>query len=143
VSAPGFSGNRYLLAINGSGGVFIPVLAKSTVRRLVIKESPITVTGTTQALQGVLDYTLPNDDTAAGFTTIFRAVGGNTETTEGQVITAQIELGSPNTNLSFGEIIGQVGQQIVGLPSVNPATTMIQLRSGTATATTVEVTEYN
>lgn len=144
--AQGFAGNRYLLAINGSGGAFTDVQAKSTVRRLVVKESPIKTDGTAQALQGVLDYQLPNDDSASGFTTTFEAVGADTETTQGEVEPAKIELGSPIGQFKeAGEIIGQLGQPIVGIPDgeLAGATVMMKLRSGTAIATTVEVTEYN
>jgi hypothetical protein len=138
----GFSGNRYLLAINGSAGAFVTVLAKSPLRRLEIEESPITTAGSAQTLQGLLDYQLPNDDTTSGFTTIFRAVGANTETTEGQVIPARIELGSPNTNLTQGELLGNGPNTIAGI-GATPATPLINLRSGTTTATTVVITEYN
>lgn len=146
MSQPGFSGNRYLLAINGSGGAFVSVVAKSTVRRLEIEESSVTVAAAAQTLQGLLQYQLPNDDTAAGFTTIFQAVGGNTEAAEGTVVPAKIALGNPVGQMKEGgEIIGQLGQPIVGSnpPGLTTATTMIKLRSGTATATTVMVTEYN
>jgi len=146
MSQPGFSGNQYLLAINGSAGAFVNVQAKSTVRRLVIEESPIKLDGSANALQGLLQYKLPNDNSNAGFTTIFEAVGGNTEAAEGQVIVAKIELGNkPGQIGAWGEVIGQLGQPIVGSnpPGLTTATIMAQLRSGTATATVVLVTEYN
>ncbi len=144
MSQPGFQGNSYLLAINGDAGAFVAVQAKSTVRRLVVEESPIKTDGTAQTLQGLLQYQIPNDGSASGFTTIFAAVGGNTEAAEGTVVVAKIELGNPVAQIGgLGEIIGQLGQPITGLTTPAAATTMIQLRSGTATATTVKITEYN
>jgi hypothetical protein len=46
---------------------------------------------------------------------------------------------------SEGEIIGQLGQPIIGQPNgqLTTATTMIKLRSGSATGTTVKITELN
>lgn len=146
MSQPGYAGNQYLLAVNGDAGAFINVVARSTVRRLVIEESTVKPDGTAQTLQGLLQYKIPNDGTSAGFTTVFQAAGANTIAAEGQVIPAKIELGNkPGQIAAFGEIIGQLGQPIVGNnpPGNTAATIMAQLRSGTATATTVLVTEYN
>jgi hypothetical protein len=144
MSAPGFAGNKRIIDINGSGGAFISILATSTVRRLVVDESQITSAGAVNVPQGVIDYKLPNDGTANGFTTIFRAGAAS----EG-IIGAEdlpIVLGSPiGQHEMAGEVIGQLGQPIVGIPSANiaAATTMIQVRSATATGTSVVVTEYN
>ena len=55
MSAPGYAGNQYILDINGSGGAFVSVLAKSTVRRLIIKESQITSAGAANVPQGAID----------------------------------------------------------------------------------------
>ena len=145
MSAPGYAGNQYILDINGSGGAFVSVLAKSTVRRLIIKESQITSAGAANVPQGAIDYQVPNDDTAAGFTTIFRAVQGDNLEAPGAV---SIELGSRvGQRGAYGEIIGQLAQPIVGMPATQQAaqaaTTMIKLRSGTATGTSVLVTELN
>lgn len=142
----GYAGNQYLLDINGDAGNWISVLAKSTVRRLIVEESTITAEGAANTLQGLLQYQIPNDGTTNGFTTIFQAVGANTEATEGQVIPARIELGSKIDQIAgAGETIGQLGQPIVGAnpPGLTAATTMIKLRSGTGTGTTVMVTELN
>lgn len=144
MSAPGFQGNRYIVDINANTGVFVSILAKSTVRRLVIDESQITSAGAANTPQGTIDYKLPNDDTPNGFTTVFRATQGE----EGIIGagTLPIVLGSAiGQSGKSGEIIGQLGQHIIGMPGdvIAPATTMIQLRSGSATATSVVISEYN
>lgn len=144
MTAPGFSGNRYIVDINGSAGAFVSILAKSTVRRLVIDESQLTAAGAANTPQGVIDYRLPNDDTANGFTTVFRSSQG----AEGIIgaATLPIVLGSAVGQVGYtGEVIGQLGQHIIGMPGdvIAAATTMIQLRSGSATGTSVLVTEYN
>jgi hypothetical protein len=138
MSKPGFAGNSYILDINGSGGAFTAVVARSTVRQLVIQESQLTSTGAANALQRIIDYQIPNDGTPNGFTTIFR------QAEDGTVVT--IEQGSPvGQRGPWGEIIGQLGQPIIGQPNgqLTTATTMIKLRSGTATGTSVLVTELN
>jgi|ERR1700732_3993763 len=143
MSAPGFKGNKRIIDINVTTGAFVSILATSTVRRLVVDESQITSAGAANVAQGVIDYKIPNDGTPNGFTTIFRAVSSY----EGIIGDAHlpIVLGSPIEQVGkAGEIIGQLGQPIVGLPGGPlPATTMIMVRSGTGTATSVEVTEYN
>lgn len=134
----GQAGNEYILDLNASTGAFVSVLAKSTVRGLLIKESAITAEGVANTPQGVIDYKIPDDNSANGFTVVFRATGP-----EGSL---PIALGSAIAQRMYqGEIIGQLGQPIVGQPGggLTTATTMIQLRSGTANATSVLVTEYN
>lgn len=134
----GQAGNEYILDLNGSAGAFVSVLAKSTVRGLLIKESAINAEGVASTPQGVIDYRIPDDNSVLGFTTIFRATGP-----EGSL---PIALGSAIAQRMYqGEIIGQLGQPIVGNnpPGLTAATTMIQLRSGTAAVTSVLVTEYN
>lgn len=141
MSAPGFAGNRYLLDINGSGGAFTPILAKSPVTRLVVDESQITAEGATNVPQGVIDYQIPNDDTASGFGETLRAVAASSDIIGSASL--PIVLGNPiRQHGGGGEIIGQPGQPIVGF-GTTAATTMILVRSGTATGTTVMVTEYN
>ena len=136
MSQPGFAGNTYLLDINADSGAFKNIVARSSVRRLVIEESSITEAGAPNAIQGVLDYKLPNDGTAAGFTTVFRA----------QQEAIKLPDGADTPSRMYqGEIIGQLGQPIVGNnpPGLTNATVMVQIRSGTDTETTVKVTEYN
>jgi hypothetical protein len=148
MSAPGYAGSQYILNINGSGGAFVPIIAKSTVRRLIVRESTITSAGVANTLQGLLQYKVPNDNTANGFTTIFSEAGANTIAAQGNVVEAEITLGGDRTqHMEMGEIIGQLAQPIVGLPAAQQAaaaaTTMMQIRSGTATGTSVTVIEYN
>lgn len=144
MSAPGFAGNKQIIDINGSGGAWVSIMATSTVRRLVVDESQITAEDAANTPQGVIDYRIPNDGTPKGFTTIFRASASD----EG-IIGAEglpIVLGNPiGQHEMAGEVIGQLGQPIVGIPTANiaAATTMIQVRSGTATGTSLVVTEYN
>jgi len=143
MSQPGFSGNRYLLDINADSGAFVAVLAKSPLRRLVVRESTIKADGSANTLQGLIQYRIPNDDTDAGFTTVFQAAGGNDTTAQGDVNAAEITLGSPNTAFGpWGELLGNGPNVIVGIGET-PATHLIDLRSGTATGTTVEITEFN
>ena len=146
MSPQGFQGNSYLLDINADSGVFISVSAKSTVRRLIVEESTITAGGDSNTLQGIIQYEIPNDDTASGFTTIFQAVGANDETSQGEIIPAKFELGSEISQIGgLGEVIGQLGQPILGVVSaeIAAATVMVKLRSGTGTGTTVKITELN
>ena len=143
MSNPGFSGNQRIVDINADTGAFVSILAQSTVTKLIIEESPLTSTGSANTLQGSLQYKIPNDNTTNGFTTIFEALGANTDTTVADVQPARIVLeGVPNR---FGQpqIIGQVGQQVIGVTGLNAATTMIELRSGTGTGTSVVVRELN
>jgi len=136
MSKPGFAGNSYLLDINGDGGAFVPVVARSTVRRLVIEESSITAEGDANAIQGTLQYQIPNDGTPDGFTTIFQTQQESIKLPDGA---------DTPSRMYQGEIIGQLGQPIVGNdpPGLTTATTMVMVRSGTGTGTTVKVTEYN
>ena len=94
---PGYAGNQYILDLNGDAGAFISVLAKSTVRRLIVTESPLTSTGGANTLQGLLEYKIPNDNTPQGFTTIFMQAGANDLTSQGSVGLAQIVLGGDRT----------------------------------------------
>lgn len=135
MSQPGFAGNSRIVDINGDAGAFIPILAQSVVRRLRITESPLTSAGAANPLQGSLEYQIPNDDTPNGFTTIFEtAIAVN----EGLELGSEIAQKGP-----WGEIIGQPGQPQIGVPNGTAATTMIKVRSGTATATSIVVTEFN
>ena len=136
MTVQGFAGNSYILDINSDAGAFVSILAKSTVRRLEVTESSITAAGAANALQGVLDYLIPNDGSANGFTTIFRS--------QQEAIKLPDGADSPS-RMYQGEIIGQLGQPIVGAnpPGLTTATTMMKIRSGTAAATSVKVTEYN
>lgn len=142
MSQPGFGGVRRIVDINGDGGAWVSILATTTSRRVVIDESQITAEGVANVPQGIIQYQIPNDGTPNGFTTIFEATQG-TQGIEGAA-TLPIELGNPvSSRGERGEIIGQVGQPIVGVPGGTSATVLIKLRSGTATPTSVLISEYN
>lgn len=136
MSQPGFAGNSYLVDINGDAGAFVAIVARSTVRRLVIEESSITAEGVANPLQGTLQYQIPNDGTTNGFTTVFQTQQRPIKLPDGD--------DSPS-RMYQGEIIGQLGQPLPGSnpPGLTTATTMVKVRSGSATGTTVKVTEYN
>lgn len=143
MSQPGFSGNQRIVDINADSGAFVEILATSPVRRLVIEESPVKADGTANTLQGALQYRLPNDGTADGFTTVFEKLGANNTATQGEISPAKIELGNPvGQRGAFGELLGNGPGQVVGI-GATPATRLIDLRSGTATATSVVIAEYN
>ena len=146
MSQPGFAGKKRIIDINANNGAFVSVPATTTSRRVVIDESPITSAGVANTLQNSIQYQISNDGTPNGFTTVFQA----DNSAEG-IIGATglpIVIGNPMAgHEALGEIVGQVAQQIVGLPAAQQAaaqaTTIIKLRSGTATATSVVVTEFN
>ncbi len=146
MSQPGFAGKKRIVDINSNAGAFTSILATTTSRRVVIDESPVTSAGAVNTLQNSIQYQISNDGTTNGFTTIFQA----DNSAEG-IIGATglpIVIGNPMAgHEALGEIVGQVAQQIIGLPAAQQAaaqaTTIIKLRSGTATATSVVVTEFN
>jgi hypothetical protein len=134
MTVQGFAGNRRIVDIGPNTGAFTSILAQGVVRKLVIDESQITAEGVANVPQGVLQYEIPNDGSANGFTTIFEATQG---------ATLPIVLGSTIADDNWmGEIIGQPGQQIIGQANLQPSTTMIKIRSGSATGTSIIVTEY-
>jgi hypothetical protein len=138
----GFAGKRRIVDIPGDASGFLPILATTTSRRVVIDESQITAEGAPNAPQGVIDYQLPNDGSVNGFVTVFRATQG-AEGIQGAA-TLPIEIGNPVAGFGMhGEIVGQAGQPIIGLPGGTAATTLIKLRSGSATGTSVSIVEYN
>jgi hypothetical protein len=141
MSQPGFAGQKRIIDVNANSGAFVKVLATTTSRRVVIDESPITSAGAANTLQNALQYQIPNDGTTNGFTTIFQ-----TDNSAEGIIGATglpIVLGNPMAgHEALGEIIGQVGQPIVGA-GTQAATQLINVRSGTSTATSIVVVEYN
>jgi len=137
----GFAGVKRIVDLNANTGAFIAILATTTSRRVIIDESQITAEGAANPPQGVIDYEIPNDGSTLGFTTVFRAVAGN-----GDIIgcgNLPIVIGNPMAgHEALGELVGQVGQPIIGV-GTQAATTIIKLRSGSATATSVVITEFN
>lgn len=139
MSAPGYAGNQRIVDINSDAGAFISILAQSPVRRLKIQESPLTAAGAANTLQGSLEYQLPNDDTANGFTETFEAIGST-----GDQWPVKIELGNPVGQIGpWGEVLGNGPGPLQGIVGGSVATTLIKIRSGTATATSIMVTECN
>lgn len=142
MSQPGFAGNKYIVDINGSGGAFTTILARSPVTRLVIDESQITAEGAANPTQGVIDYLIPNDGTTNGFTTVFRVTDGTSDVIGSADL--PIVLGNPiRQHAEGGELLGNGPNVVVGIIGGTPATPLIQLRSGSVTGTSVVVTEYN
>jgi hypothetical protein len=122
--------------INGSGGDFIAIAATWTIRRMVVTESLLKEDGSANVPQG-LDYRKRNDGTAAGFTTVFE-IGPMTDPDS---VAQQIVLGTQTDSAynGIGETIGTGPQPLVG--GSQDGTHMVDLRSATATATSVVIEE--
>jgi hypothetical protein len=139
----GFNGTQQIVDIPASTAAFIAILATGPCRKIRVWESPLTAGGNTNTLIGLLEYQIPNDGTAAGFTTIFEAIGANDITTEGQITVAEINLGDdPGAIGSHGSMLGNgpntLGQ---GLPAT-PATTLLKIRSGGGATSVVVRQDY-
>lgn len=139
----GFNGTRQIIDIPGSGGAFLAILATGPVRKVTVQESVTTAAGVANPLQGQLDYLIPNDNTAAGFTQKLSAIGANDETSQGEIVPAEFDLGDDfGDHGPLGSMIGHGPQTLgMGLPPT-AATTLCKVRSGTATATSILVTQY-
>lgn len=112
------------LALNGSGGAFKAVVADRTVRRLIITEDAAA------ALQG-LQFQLPDDN----FVQIYQTQAGPPP--------AVVTLGSEIAlQTGGGSAIGHGPQQDPGGKTI-AGTTMLKLRSASATVTNVWVKEYD
>jgi hypothetical protein len=136
--AGGFNGTQQIIDIPASTGAFLAILATGPVRKIEVEESPITAEGTANTLIGLIEYKIPNDDTTAGFTTVFEAIGSNDITSQGQIIPAAFEL-SDGAGLHGheGSILGNGSSFLIGV-GATPATTLCLVRSGGA-ATSVRV----
>jgi hypothetical protein len=116
-----------LLSLNGSGGAFTAVSATTVTRRVEIIEDGSANSGVGQGLS----YQF-NDGSATPFTTIY--------TIEPQ--SEPIVLGSPiPQGAGFGLVIGTPADNSGGYALA--ATLLINLRSASATATVVRVTELD
>jgi hypothetical protein len=143
MGALGFNGRKRVININASTGAFLPILATGPTRKCVVEESPLKADGSTaDTLVGLIQYQIGNDGSANGFTQTFEAVGGNTETAEGQVVTASFTLGDDfGDHGPLGSVIANGPQTLgMGLPPTG-ATALCNVRSGGA-ATSVIVTEW-
>lgn len=143
MSAPGFAGKSRIVDLNASTGAFIPLLATTVCRRLRVEESPLKADGSANTLIGLIQYQIPNDGTANGFTTIFEASGVVAANIGANPGVAAFELGNVVAQRDvYGEILGNGPDTPgAGAPPI-PATTLCNLRSGGA-ATSVRVVEYN
>lgn len=109
-----------LVAVNGSGGAFVSILASIPCRRMeIIEDDSVTAQG--------LDYQLPNDN----FATTFDVTAAHEPIVLGNVVAA---------GHGAGPVLGYPAQRTAGESIA--ADTVIKLRSKTVTATTVRVTEY-
>lgn len=126
---------RRIININGTGGDYVAIAATMAIRRMVIRESLVKEDGSAATPQG-LTYRVRDDNTAAGFTTVFAVPAVVTDP-----VLPPIELGSLPTNSAQGDVIGSGPQPTLG--GSLDGTHMADVRSATATATAVEVEEYS
>lgn len=118
VPAPG--AKQRLVSINGSGGAFVIIRATTMCRRVEVIEDASANAGVKQGLA----YQVANDGTLNGFTNTFAAD----------------PVDEPVVVRDFGAVIGN-GPDASGGFTI-PATQVINVRSLSATATVVRVTEY-
>ena len=132
----GANGTQQILDI--AAGTTLPVLASGPLRFLRIIESAKTSTGAANAPVG-LNYTIPNDGTPNGFTTIFPVnppSGAVTDTP------SKIELGDPMAlHGPYGTPLGNGPGMIVGI-GPTPATTLCRVASATGAATSILVEQF-
>lgn len=134
----GFNGTQQIIDLPASTAAFIAILATGPVRKLEVEESPLTSAGAANTLVGLIEYKIPNDGSAGGFTTVFEAIGANDETSEGQIVPAAFELSdSAGFHGPLGSILGNGSSFLIGV-GATPATTLCMIRSGGA-ATSVRV----
>jgi hypothetical protein len=119
-----------LIAINGSGGAFTAVSATTVTRRVEIVEDGSANAGVPQGLAYQID-----DGSATPFTTIYTNIPTAALPAEPIVLGEKIPQGE-----GFGTVIGTPPDKSGGYTLA--ATLLINLRSATATATIVRVTEY-
>jgi hypothetical protein len=120
-----------LVTINGSAGAFTPILAATVSRRVEIVEDASANAGVAQGLQYQID-----DGTATPFVQIYEVLPSATSPSAEPIV--------------LGEFIPQGGGygRTIGTPADNsggysiPATLLANVRSYSATATTVRVTEH-
>ncbi len=116
-------GKARLVAINGSAGAFVQILATIPCRRMTVIEDYSANAGVGQGLQ----YQLPGDN----FTQVF-SIAPQTE---------PIDLEDEGYNGGPGSILGNGPGFITGFGPTT-GTPLINVRSASATATIVRVTEF-
>jgi hypothetical protein len=132
----GFNGTRQIMDIPAGGT--LAVLATGPLRYLQVTESTRTSTGVANAPAG-LNYTIPNDGSPAGFTTLFPV---NPPSNGASDTPTKIELGDPMAlHGPHGTMIGN-GPGM--LPGIGPtlATTLCKVSPATAAGTSVLVEQY-
>lgn len=131
MSAPGFNGTRQIIDIPGDGSAFQAILATGPVRYIKVVESLLTAEGVANTLQG-FNYEIPNDNTTPGFSQVLNIPPS-----------VVLELGDPmSLHGIHGALLGNGPNVVVGIIGGTPATTLFTARSQTATATSIEVTQY-
>lgn len=135
-----FNGTKQIINVPANTAAFIPIVATGPLRFLEIIESVLTATGTANVPQG-LDYKVGNDQTVAGFTTLFATVAPTAALADAKP--AMIVLGDPMAKSSrHGTMLGN-GQDDMGAGAGSrPATVLLMIRSATGTGTAVEVNQY-
>lgn len=124
-----------LVAVNGSGGAYVPISATSVVRRLEMIEDGSANAGVAQGFTYQFDDgqgTVPNTPSANVYTVLPTATEPNTEPV---VIGEYIPQGA-----GYGRVIGTPPDASGGYTI--PATLLANVRSLSATATILRVTEY-
>lgn len=133
-----FNGTTQVIDIAAVGGL-TPLLATGPVRYIKAMESTLTAAGAANATLQGFEYQLVNPDGTVG-----PWVPVNTPTAEsGDPVYTTMEIGDPMAlQGSFGSILGHGPQALgMGLPE-QPATTLCNIRSATATPTSIIVTQY-
>lgn len=116
-----------LVAINGSGGAFVPILATQITRRVEIIEDASANAGVAQGLAYQFD-----DSQTPPYTTVYELTAAEEPLILGEPI--------PQSN-RYGTVIGKPAQNSGGYSE--PATVLCNLRSLSATATVVRITEFS
>lgn len=116
-----------LYNINGSGGAFVSIPATMITRRAEIIEDASANAGVAQGLAYQID-----DSQIPPYTTIYQLTAGE----EPLILGEPIPQGK-----GFGSVIGKPAQNSGGFTEA--ATVLCKLRSLTATATIVRVTEFS
>lgn len=115
------------IAINGSGGAFVAILATQITRRVEIIEDASANAGVAQGLAYQID-----DSQIPPFTTIYQLTAAEEPLILGEPI--------PQNN-RYGTVIGKPAQNSGGFSE--PATLLCNLRSLTATPTVARITEFS
>jgi hypothetical protein len=130
----GLNGTRQIIDIGGNGGGFTNILATGPTRRLIIRESTLTKAGVANVPQG-----LQWKDITDGLVQVYALPAAVPASQPGAF--PQITL----PDLGDQSFVGDKGLPIGNGPSVNigvgvgAATTLVQIKSLTATPTSIEV----